>query len=686
MIAQFYLPCCQYLLPVNIISMAYGADEPFVNPANWGGTGLLEIPTARVMKENTFRAGVGMAHPYIWYYMAISPLKGLEIEGRFTQIRGVPALSASYGDYKDKALDFKYQFIPEGKYLPAVAFAINDPQGTRLYPSQYFVASKQIYPFDFTLGFGNGRYGKVPLPASGETFKVDIFNSPKTWLKDGQFFGGIQFNISDKYAIMAEYSPIRYQKQTSDPAQAKYFRRHVPSKFNYGFRWSPYKWTDIIMSYQRGEQIGLNVSVAFDIGQTLLPIYDPPYKEKKKDRENPLAARLEKALHESGFSNIGISIQGKDIIIEAQNDKYFYTPRAIGVILKILKDISPDNTEQIDIILTNNKIPIIKYKTTKIDIDEFFEEKLSPGEFFYLSKLTTDVTWTPTDTTLKHKKYFDYGLNPSFQQFLNDPSGFYKFRMGAYAWLSYFPWKGGTITGGLEGYPINNIKSSVEPLSIPIRSDLWLYMRKSVTLGRLMFNQMFKTDHDIYTRLGGGLLEIQYAGFDGEIARPFLNGRLYMGLAGSLVRKRDVDNPFKLSSNYTQWYKAAFLNTRFNVPEAELSFDFKTGRFLAGDKGTRLTISKSFINGVTLSVWYSWTDTTNVFKDQYNRGYHDKGIALTLPLRLFTGYDTKTTYNYAISPWTRDVAQDIYHYSSLFDFFGRNTKLFLDKDKTMIYK
>ncbi|HON86419.1 MAG TPA: YjbH domain-containing protein, partial [Syntrophorhabdaceae bacterium] len=76
---------------MNIISMAYGADEPFVNPANWGGTGLLEIPTARVMKENTFRAGVGMAHPYIWYYMAISPLKGLEIEGRFTQIRGVRA-------------------------------------------------------------------------------------------------------------------------------------------------------------------------------------------------------------------------------------------------------------------------------------------------------------------------------------------------------------------------------------------------------------------------------------------------------------------------------------------------------------------------------------------------------------------------------------------------------------------
>jgi len=51
-----------------------------------------------------------------------------------------------------------------------------------------------------------------------------------------------------------------------------------------------------------------------------------------------------------------------------------------------------------------------------------------------------------------------------------------------------------------------------------------------------------------------------------------------------------------------------------------MSFDFKTGRFLAGDKGTRLTISK-FINGIVLSAWYSWTNTTGVFKDRYNQGY-----------------------------------------------------------------
>ncbi|MCX7965099.1 MAG: YjbH domain-containing protein [Syntrophorhabdaceae bacterium] len=403
---------------------AYAADEPFVNPANWGTTGLMEIPTARVLRENSFRAGVGMTYPYIWYYLVFSPIKGLEMEGRVTQIRGVKALSAAYGEYKDKAMDFKYQFIPEGKYLPAIAFAINDPQGTRLYPSQYFVASKQIYPFDFTLGFGNGRFGKNPLPPSDETFKIDILDNPKQWLKDGQFFGGVQFHISDKYALMAEYSPIRYEKQTHDPAQAKHFKKQVPSPFNYGFRWTPYRWMDIIMSYQRGEQIGMNVSFAFDMEKTILPIYDPVYREKVKDRENPLSIRLEKALYESGFKNIGVSIEGNDIIITAENDKYFYTTKAIGVILKVLNNIVPQHMEKIDIILTKNNIPILKYTTTKTDIDEFYEEKLTPSEFFYLSKIKTDVSWIP-DIPLKHKKTFDYGINPAFQQLLNDPSGFF---------------------------------------------------------------------------------------------------------------------------------------------------------------------------------------------------------------------------------------------------------------------
>ena len=86
-----------------------------------------------------------------------------------------------------------------------------------------------------------------------------------------------------------------------------------------------------------------------------------------------------------------------------------------------------------------------------------------------------------------------------------------------------------------------------------------------------------------------------------------------------------------------------------------------------------------FFNGVVLSAWYSRTDT-DMFPDSYNRGYHDKGIAVTIPLRFFTGKDSKVTYNFGISPWTRDVAQDIEHFNTLFDYIGRDADIFLKKD------
>lgn len=54
-------------------------------------------------------------------------------------------------------------------------------------------------------------------------------------------------------------------------------------------------------------------------------------------------------------------------------------------------------------------------------------------------------------------------------------------------------------------------------------------------------------------------------------------------------------------------------------------------------------------------------------------------------MRLFEGKDTRAVYGQAMSPWTRDVAQDIEHFTPLFDFIGRNTRIFLEKDRTMMY-
>ncbi len=678
-----------FFILVLLSQQAIGSDEPFTGPNNGGVTGLMEIPTARVMKEDSLRFGASQVYPYRYYYGAVGLLKGLEVSGRVTEIIGVKALTPSYGNYKDKAVDVKYQFLSEGKYLPALALDIMDPTGNRLYASQSIIAGKQIYPFDFTIGIGNGRFGKTPLPPSANaTFKAEIFSDSRQWLKDSQVFWGIQFAPSPKYALMMEYNPIKYEIQTTDPAQPKYFRNPVPSQFNFGLRWRPFTWTELDLTYQRGNEIGLNASAAFEIGNPVIPIYDKPYREKPIDRQNPLNGRIATALTSLGFGNIGVVESGDELWIEAENDKYFYNTKAVGILLATVNEIAPPSVKKYRVIITQNELPLFEYEVLRQDLLDLHEGRMTTNEFFYLSKIRTDVTET-FDAQIQNKRLFTWGWKPAMVTFLDDPSGFFRYAAGVSVTGAYHPWKGASFLASVDGYPLNNIKTTNQPLSIPVRSDLFSYLQQNVELGRLMFEQKGKPADNLYWRVSGGFLEIEYAGLDGEVATPLKDGRLMVSLSGSLVKKREPGNTFEIlrpnSVNYNvkNYYYTGFLNARLNLPGPEISLDVKAGRFLAGDTGVLVTVSKN-IKGINLFAWYSWTDTS-IFSDSFNRGYHNQGIGVTIPMRLFEGTDSKTVFDYAVAPWTRDVAQDIYHYDTLFNFIGRNTKVFLDKDKNMVY-
>ncbi len=687
MACRISLSLCCLLLTALILfpkTAAYAGDEPFTYASNWGSTGLWEIPSARVIRENSYRTGAGQADPYRYYFITFSPLKGLEINGRITEILDVKALSSAYGNYKDKAIDLKYQFFSEGKYTPAFAIGIMDPHGTRIYSSQYLVASKQIYPFDFTLGLGNGKFGKTPLPSASSEVHAEILSNPSDWLNDSQFFWGVQFAPTEKFALALEFSPIQYHNQTRDPAQPVYFNEPVPSKYNFGIRYKPTKWSEVDLSYQRGNQIGINFSMTFDIGEPLIPLYDRIYRETPHDILDTPSERLTRILYKSGFSNIGIDINGDTLLIETENDKYFYTPRAIGIIVQILAKKAPEGFENIHIILTENGIPVTEFRTSMVDILDLYAEKMTINEFMQLSTFNTGIKDIP-HVRRRHKKLFSYGIKPEFQSFLNDPDGFFKYKLGMKGWLEYHPWKGSSFITGLAAYPLNNISSSNEPLSIPVRSDIVLYEEEDVSLDRLMYEQVAILAPAIYGKISTGFLETQYAGVDAEIAAPVLDGRIYLGISGSAVKKRSPDNPLELKSDPVKdLFTTAFFNTRLNIPEMEIAFDIKAGRFLAGDNGVRFQISK-FIKGVTVWAWYTSTDTS-IFTDSFNDGYHDKGIGISFPLRLFKGSDSRTAFSYKMSPWTRDTGQDIDHFSTLFDFIGRNTKIFLDKDRRYLYK
>jgi hypothetical protein len=660
-------------------------DEPFTGPNNFGVTGLLETPTARILRENRYRLGATQVHPYRYYFGTVGLFDRLEVNGRITEVIGVPGFNngGQYGDYKDKAVDAKFLLLKEGTFLPAVAVAISDPHGTRLYGSQAIVASKRILPLDVdvSLGFGNGRLGTQPLPAQGEGFKIELFTDPRKWAREALPFGGIQYAATPWLSLLAEYSPIRYERHTTDPAQPKYFPTAVRSPFNFGARLKPLKWLEIDASWQRGSDLGVSASVAFDIGRPLAPIRDEPYRETAEASRAPLQDRIAFALADVGFSDIAVSTDAFTLRVDAQNDRYFFAPRALEVLLATIAPFVPPNVEYVRVQLKENGIPVAEAAVSASALSGagsgfLLTERIRAAAGFRSANF--DAPIRPTT----HRRRFDFRLKPSFEAFLNDPSGFFKYRIGLAGSLGAFPWRGGTALLGIEGYPLNNVSTSIAPLSIPIRSDSAEYKKEQVTLGRLLFDQVVATREPAWFRAGAGLLETMFGGVDAEAGLPLWSGRVLAGASGSLVRKRAPDDPFRFLDSGN--YHTALLQGRLNVPEIDAAIDVKWGRFLAGDRGVRIAVSK-FVRGVTLSAWYSATDT-DVFTDPFNRGYHDKGISVEIPIRLFSGRDSKTAYRYSLSPWTRDVAQDIDRYLPLFDRIGRNAGVLLDKDRGSIYR
>ena len=148
---------------------------------------MLEIPTARVLGDAVIRFGVAQALPFRWYTGAMGVFPALEFSARLTQITNIPSnLGPDFGSNKEKALDIKYQVIPESKWLPAIALGYHDFQGTQLFEAQYIVFSKQIFPFDFTLGYGAKR-----------------LEGP---------FAGVEAALHPKLHFLAEYNPIDYEE------------------------------------------------------------------------------------------------------------------------------------------------------------------------------------------------------------------------------------------------------------------------------------------------------------------------------------------------------------------------------------------------------------------------------------------------------------------------------------------
>ncbi|WP_457679910.1 YjbH domain-containing protein [Thermovibrio sp.] len=595
--------------------------------SNFGRTGLLIDPTAYVIKDGYLKFGMSYSYPYQRFFGGVGFFPGLELGGVITEIKDIKVkggIWTNYGVYKDKAFFAKYQILPETEKFPAIAIGWDDFHGTRLFETKYLVLTKYVdalLPQNMTIGYASG-------------------------VIDGFFFGS-EVLLHPKFSFITEYAPIK-------PEKLKGIKR-VKSKWNFGLKWQPLSWLQTVFSIQRGDKLSFNVNFSMPMGKPWLPHKKRYFILSKRDikliKSNRELQFFKIALKRLGFKYAYVYREGDNLIIEYSNASYFYESVAIRKILSVFKVLYIPGIRKVTLISKKDNIPITQITIPASAINNYLFNRIN----FYT--LLNEASWKvppkykpKVDVITTKPKY--YGAI-KLRTFLNDPSGAFKYMLSydigiKEYFLNNFYFNGSVIL------PIrNNISSVVPPLmKKPVRSDIDKYLdNKHPDVSTLAVTYIKPIASKTFFDVSLGYNELMFAGIGGDIIHFLGNGRTAIIAGGDWVRKRDSENTLKLKDyGFHDFYVGVNYITKY--PEMHISI--KLARFLAGDKGIRFQISR-VVKGFEVGFWYTISDTSKF--SSFNKNYHDKGVFVAVPLRMFKFRDTKQVGYYSLSPWTRDVGQ-----------------------------
>jgi hypothetical protein len=659
------------LLALLVLGPAYalGAGPAPALPGNSGGSGLFDMPSARIMEDWNLRLHYSRVGNYNTYAVSASFLPRLEVNARITDFTGVAGLST------DKSFDVKILLTRESEAWPAIVLGATDIHGTAVFTSRYLVASKLFGPLDVSFGIGQGilageiTHGRGSAGSASEDAAIDFLTSSTT---KSRLFGGAELRITDGLSLVGEYSSLDYEKLF-------HIDKPAANPINWGLKYRLGK-NIFSLSYQRGRELSCAYSAQFPLKPEgmlpwkVIPFWRPSAALQQKAYNaapEELALILQQEVAAEGFSNVRTSVADAAVWVEIENPTYLSNAKAMGRALRAICALVPPRIEWIYLSIKFRDIVLMTVKLCRQDFEAYVDGRLDSDTLLEFTSFATkgneqrqaflrqEPGATPLTTPFGAKK-FEFKILPRLNSYLNDISaGVYRFNFAVLWTAAYYPWAGGAFSTIFSTPLYNNIPADISTSEThPVRSDTVDYIRDtSPRIETLTYDQLINLPGDWLGRAAAGMFESAYGGLGLEVFRYFSDGRWGLGLESEWVKKRDLDHEFMFKDD-SPLFKPAFVNIYHKlVPSLGLDVGLKLGRFLHGDWGGRLDISRTYRH-FTMGAWYTVTDTHD-FDASFNKGYNDKGVYLVVPFSVFKDHDNPIKLLYSFSPWTRDVGQTV---------------------------
>ncbi|WP_373272875.1 YjbH domain-containing protein, partial [Vibrio parahaemolyticus] len=689
--------------------IAWAQSIPFEAPPlkpsqmDYGGVGLMQMPTGRMAPEGEFNFSVTSNNEYLFYNATIQVMPWAEATIRYTIVDGLPYCTdprfCGDNEYTDKGIDFKFRLLEESQYVPEVSFGIRDFAGTGLFDSEYFAATKQysnknLGTFDFTLGIGWGSLGSrgnITNPAckisdrfcnrpddyqlTGGTTNYDrFFKGPAA------LFGGIEYQtLHEPLRFKVEYDSNDYSGDFPVVQGGIDMTPHTPWNFGALYRVGI---ADFRLSYERGDTLvaGLTLSTNFND----MPSFwrDTPTPEVKDNQPEELSdvdwERVTEDLDKiAGYKQTQVFVNGNTVSVVGEQKKYRDRNEAHEKAAAVLYNEMPTH---IDTYTINERSRGLVGEQTIISKDKYRDF----AEVNYITPAIEDATSTSSEKPKGKPAYddferFDWGFAPKLVQTLGNAEDFYLFSIGLSGSASYWLTDNLEIGGSLywdwyNNYDKFNYVTPPDGTTVPrVRTMFRAYQNEhAVTMSNLQLTWFQEYSNTMDQQFYAGYLESMFAGVGTEFLYRPQGANWAIGADVNVISQRDPQSYFGVYDE--KWQNVPEYGRPFQVIDKgftgfvsgyyypqwdflqDLMIQVDIGQFLAGDVGTQINVSKQFKSGVIAGAFASFTDLS---AEEFGEGSFTKGFYLSIPFDIMTVKPSNNRANFSWQPLTRDGGQKL---------------------------
>jgi len=167
------------------------------------------------------------------------------------------------------------------------------------------------------------------------------------------------------------------------------------------------------------------------------------------------------------------------------------------------------------------------------------------------------------------------------------------------------------------------------------------------TLTNLTLSHYSRLGPDLYGRATVGYFESMYGGAAAEVLWKPVDSKLGLGAEVVYAAQRDFDVGFGFRDyDIVTGHVSAYYDFE-NGFQGQLD----VGKYLAGDVGATVSLSREFENGWKVGGYFTLTDMS---AEDFGEGSFDKGIRLSVPTDFFLGNPTRRTIDTNLSSLRRD--------------------------------